>query len=260
MQNSAFWRSQFSEKMRQTKGSVLPPFFSQLAVSLSRSLWEGTVSPLLQSSSYALSICLGQRQRLHDSWIPPWETLLPTGPQGCPELAAHHTSNGTCWGHFSATSEDWDVCGRINQQSSENWRSEAGMQRTHLRIELQRRWEPEMRHLGNLGHGASITLSPACLEYVISYSACHFTAVTFSSCSFQKKTGLAPKEDLPQSSPECPPLAGLSLPAVRLLVLMNWSHNKVRTTQGQFSTGFLSTVLIPLAFTGALNQKHTSNG
>lgn len=152
------------------------------------------------------------------------------------------------------------MCGRINQQSSENWRSEAGMQRTHLRIELQHRWEPEMRHLGKVGHGASITLSPACLEYAISYSACHFTAVTFSSWSFQKKTGLAPKEDLPQSSAECPPLAGLSLPAVRLLVLMNWSHNKVRTTQGQFSTGFLSTVLIPLAFRGALNQKHTSNG
>lgn len=87
MQNSAFWRFQFSETMRQTKGSALLPPFSQLAASLSCTLWEGTISPLLKSSSCALPSCLGQRQRRRESWIPPWETLLPTGPWGCPQLA-----------------------------------------------------------------------------------------------------------------------------------------------------------------------------
>lgn len=91
------------------------------------------------------------------------------------------------------------------------------MQCTHLLIELHYYWDLQMKHLRKLGHGAFITLSPACLEYVISYLASHFTAVTFFIMVFFQK-----KKDLTTIQPQVAPSSwSLSLPAVHLLVLMN---------------------------------------
>lgn len=63
----------------------------------------------------------------------------------------------------------------------------------HLPTELHYRWDQETKHLGGM---ESLLLFLQLVWNVISYLACQFTAMTFSSCSFQKETALAPKEDL----------------------------------------------------------------
>lgn len=140
---------------------------------------------------------------------------LPSGPQGHPQSAG---------AAGSPPHQRWDLprslFGDIKIPLGGMWRDKS----TELR-ELEK-WGRDAAYPSALWAAAlmgtgdeelakiraqSISPSPACLEYVISYSACHFPVVTFSWCSFQKKTGLAPQGVLPQSSPKCPPLAGLSL-------------------------------------------------
>lgn len=159
--------------MRQTKDSVLPLPFSQLAAPLSFSLWEGTIAPLLHPSSCALSIELphgGKSLAVRSSGT-------PTISRSCrqPTTPAMGPAQVTLFGDIRRMGGVWrDKLTELREQ--EKWGRDATHPSAHQAAALMGTGDEE---LGKI-RAQSIYPSPACLEYVISYSACHFTVVTFS--------------------------------------------------------------------------------
>lgn len=156
---------QLSEDLRFPRGGYgfsLSSPFSQLAVSLSQYLGgHHPSSRRLQPVS-----CPSVQDRVSKRATAEFHLEKSSG---CPHLAGAADR---------LPHQQWDLLrsqlrvtrgqgGVLRRKLTENWRSETGVQCTHL----QCWWELEMRCLEKWGHGASITLSPACLEYVISCSA-----------------------------------------------------------------------------------------
>lgn len=137
------------------------------------------------------------------------------GPQGCPQLAGDAGSppyqqwdlprslfrdirglRGV-WSNTSTEVRELEEWGRDAMHPSVVW-AVAPMGTEYETLRKIRAW--------SIYH--SFSGLPGICHFLLSLP---FHSCTFSSCSFQRKTGLAPKEDLPQSSPKCPPLAGVSL-------------------------------------------------